>query len=68
MMRLIQPVVPTRPMVMKIQGSKRTITTVKIPNNQGTYRLRYKHSVVLLNVVFAMAVLIISCFIKDEAE
>ena len=68
MMRLVQPVVPTRPLVMKIQGSKRTVTTVKIPNKQGTYRLRYKHSVTLLNVVFAVAVLILSRFIKDEAE
>tara|TARA_B110000967_G_C18661803_1_gene448551 strand:- start:399 stop:722 length:324 start_codon:yes stop_codon:yes gene_type:complete len=67
-MQMIQPIVTMKYNVTRKPNRKRIITTVKIPNDEGTYRLRYVYPLVLLNVIFIGIVVVLACFIKDDKE
>ena len=69
-MQMIQPISQIKPHITRKHvvkpDRKRIITTVKIPNDEGTYRLRYVYPLVLLNIIFIGIVVVLACFIKDD--
>ena len=69
-MQMIQPISQIKPHItrkyMVKPDRKRIITTVKIPNDEGTYRLRYVYPLILLNIIFIGIVVVLACFIKDD--
>lgn len=69
-MQMIQPISQIKPHITRkhlVKPARRQIiTTVKIPNDEGTYRLRHVYPLILLNLIFVGIVLVLSCFIKDD--